>query len=84
MNLGFWETAHVPLHLPHLPLPYVNTYFSLTAKCWVREGVGGQFPGNLNWSNLTSLLVRDRPLYFAIFVPHKTVGIPKLTEIFLH
>ena len=41
INLGFWETAH-------LPLPYANiiTYFSLRAKCW--GGVGGQFPRNLN------------------------------------
>ena len=22
-----------------------NTYFLLRAKCWVRGGVGGQFPG---------------------------------------
>ena len=36
INLGFWETAH-------LLLP------SLRAKCWVRGGVGGQFPRNLNW-----------------------------------
>ena len=27
---------------------YYNTYFSLRAKCWVRGGVGGQFPRNLN------------------------------------
>ena len=36
----------------HLPLPWVvfNTYFSLTAKCWLRGGVGGQFPRNVKWS----------------------------------
>ena len=45
INLGSLETAH-------LPLPYVNinTYFSLRAKCWIRGGVGGQFPRTLNWS----------------------------------
>ena len=43
ITLDFWETAH-------LPLPYANiiTYFSLRAKCWLRGGVGGQFPRNLN------------------------------------
>ena len=32
----------------HPPLPYANiyTYFSLRAKCWLRGGVGGQFPRN--------------------------------------
>ena len=34
-------------HLPTYPSPY----FSLRAKCWLRWGVGGQFPRNLNWSN---------------------------------
>ena len=38
-NLGFWETAHLPL-----PQVNINTYFSLWEKCWVRGGVGGQFP----------------------------------------
>ena len=42
-NLGFWETAHIPLLLVN-----TNTYLSLKAKCWVKGGVGGQFPGNLN------------------------------------
>ena len=28
----------------HLPLPEVNTYFSLRAKCWVGEGWVGSFP----------------------------------------
>ena len=47
-NLNFgsiirlWETAH-------LPLPYadINTFFSLSAKCWLRGRVGGQFPRNV-------------------------------------
>ena len=32
----------------YLTLPYANiyTYFSLRAKCWLRGGVGGQFPRN--------------------------------------
>ena len=36
----------------HLPLPWVvfNTYFSLKAKCWLRGGVGGQFPRHVKWS----------------------------------
>ena len=37
-NIPFWETAHLPL-----PLANINTYFSLRAKGWLREGVGGQF-----------------------------------------
>ena len=42
-NLGFSETDHPPLS-------WVNiiTYFPLGANCWLREGVGGQFPRNLN------------------------------------
>ena len=32
------------------PTPPLKTYFSLRAKCWVRGGVGGQFPWDLNWS----------------------------------
>ena len=40
------ETVHLPL-----PKANINTYFSLRAKCWLRGGVGGQFPRNLNWSN---------------------------------
>ena len=35
------ETAHLPL-----PLANINTYLSLRAKCWLREGVGGQLPRN--------------------------------------
>ena len=38
-NLGFWETAHLLL-----PWDNINTYFSLRAKCWLKGGVGGQFP----------------------------------------
>ena len=39
INLGFWETAHLPL-----PYAIIIAYFSLRAKCWLRGGVGGQFP----------------------------------------
>ena len=39
INLGFWETAHLPL-----PYAIIITYYSLRAKCWLRGGVGGQFP----------------------------------------
>ena len=46
INLGFWETAHLPL-----PLANIITYFLLRAKCWLRRGVGDQFPGNLNCSH---------------------------------
>ena len=45
INLGFWETAHLPL-----PSANINTYFSLKAKWWLREGVGEQFPRNQDWS----------------------------------
>ena len=44
INLGLGETAHLPLHRAN-----INTYFSLRAKRWLRGGVGGQFPWNLNW-----------------------------------
>ena len=43
--LRFWETAQLPL-----PWANINTYFSLKAKCWLRRGVGGQFPRNVKWS----------------------------------
>ena len=40
INLGFWETAHLPL-----PRANISTYFLLNrAKWWLRGGVGGQFP----------------------------------------
>ena len=35
------------LYLP-LPLAKINTvYFSLKAKCWLRGGLGDQFPRNV-------------------------------------
>ena len=37
-----WESDHPPL-----PLVNIITYFPLRANCWLREGVGGQFPRNL-------------------------------------
>ena len=40
--IHFWETAHLPL-----PYANINTYFSLRANCWLRGGVGGQFPKNM-------------------------------------
>ena len=39
-----------------LKLP-INTYFSLKAKCWLRGGVGGSFPGNFNSSAIFYWLV---------------------------
>ena len=47
VTFRIWETAHLPL-----PWANINTYFSLGAKWWLRGGVGGQFPRNLNWSSL--------------------------------
>ena len=38
--IRFLETAH-------LPLPLTLTSFILRAKCWLRGGVGGQFPRNV-------------------------------------
>ena len=40
--LRFWEIAHLPLAEAN-----INTYFLLRAKCWLRGGVGGQFPRNV-------------------------------------
>ena len=45
INLSFWGAVHLLL-----PWFSINTYFSLRAKCWLRGGVGGQFPRNLYWS----------------------------------
>ena len=42
ISFSFWETAHLPL-----PQVNINTSFSLKAKCWLRGGVGGQFPRNV-------------------------------------
>ena len=55
INLGFWETAHIPL-----PQVNINTDFSLRAKCWVRGAVGGQFPRNLNWSSFPPIFMRTK------------------------
>ena len=48
INLGLWETAHLPL-----PYANINAQFSLRAKCWLRGRVVGQFLGNLNRSGKT-------------------------------
>ena len=47
INSSFCETAH-------LPLPLANILHQVRSKCLcsLRGGVGGQFPGNLNWSLL--------------------------------
>ena len=42
INVCFWETAHLPIRKPN-----IDTYFSPWAKCWVWEGVGGQFPSDI-------------------------------------
>ena len=34
--IRFWEAAHLPL-----PGANINTYYSLSVKCWLRGGVGG-------------------------------------------
>ena len=39
----FGEAAYLSL-----PLANINTYSSLRAKGWLREGVGGQFPEKYN------------------------------------
>ena len=44
--IHFWETAH-------LPLPYANIYFSLRAKYWLRGGVDGQIPRNVERSDFS-------------------------------
>ena len=41
MIIRFWETFHLLL-----PYTNINTYFSLTAKCWFNGGVW-QFPRNV-------------------------------------
>ena len=43
----------------------INTYFSLRAKCWLREGVGGQFPRNVAVT-YRSLKVPDITILFFI------------------
>ena len=50
INLGFWETAHLPL-----PTANIITYCSLRAKCWLRvlseisRGEGGKQRGGHNF-----------------------------------
>ena len=46
----FWETAHLPLSKAN-----IDTYLSLRAKCWLRGGVGGQFPRNVKLSRFANL-----------------------------
>ena len=46
----FWETAHLPL-----PKANIDTYLSLRVKCWLRGGVGGQFPRNVKLSRFAYL-----------------------------
>ena len=43
ISWGFWVSHHLPFPVT------INNYFSLRAKLWLRGGVGGQFPRNLNW-----------------------------------
>ena len=59
--------AQEELHLRwphHLPLPYanINTYFSLGAKCWLRGGVGGQFPKDVWSRTIDSHVMASEPL----------------------
>ena len=52
--LRFCEIAHLTPPPPPPPTETkINTYmqFFLRAKCWLRGGVGGQFPRNVKWSN---------------------------------
>ena len=46
---------------PTPPLANINTYFSPGEKCWLRGGVGGQFPRNLNWSKNLILTLYSLP-----------------------
>ena len=39
----FWETTHLPL-----PKANINTYFSLGAKCWLRERYVGSLAETYN------------------------------------
>ena len=47
-----WHRSNLPVGIrklptyPPPPLGNINTYLSLRAKCWLRGGVGGQFPRN--------------------------------------
>ena len=47
---GFLGNCPPTLSLSHI------TYLSLRAKCWLRGGVGGQFPKNLNWSQNSTVI----------------------------
>ena len=51
-SLVFGEFALLPL-----PLANIITSFSLRANWWARGGVGGQFPRNLNWSQILPMEV---------------------------
>ena len=50
MDLDFCETVL-------LPLPYGNVFPRVRSKCWLRGGVGVQFPKNLNLSSRLALCI---------------------------
>ena len=51
---------------------FLNTYFSLRAKCWLRGGVGRQFPGTsyndlpFNIVNLSKAIKRQRTAEYKV------------------
>ena len=52
--VSLYVSGKLPTYPSHNP-SIINAYFSLTAKCWLKGGVGGQFPRNVLWSqNLNS------------------------------
>ena len=45
--IRFWETAHLPPPPPPPSRKPTSTLTSHSSKCWLRGGVGGQFPRNV-------------------------------------
>ena len=68
----FSPTFSLPSPSSDLKVPILNTYCSLGAKWWLRGGVGGQFPRNLNWSqNLTGDFTHMEPFnILVLFTPN--------------
>ena len=62
--IRFWETAHLPL-----PQANIKTYFSLTAKCWLGGGVGGQLimiELNELYASDSCMTYKAKPAYYEL------------------
>ena len=75
INISIWATAHLPL-----PWPNINPSLLSIDYCWVRGGVGRQFPRYWYWPE-KSISTRALVL-FSIYVIELTVSETILLEFF--